>query len=863
METVLKTTLYIIMGALSLFAISVIIIALIKSFLKLSTVRQIQTIRIFFLTSAALIITSILTFNSYDYSQLNPFYFHIQPIVLNKCGIVGAITSLWFKSIFGICAWLIPFLLLLWGLMPYRYWAILPLKTLFIIGVTLLLCLSFSSFPQLNTDGGLLGNNLKIFLDKYFGVGKWFVIFAILFGMALTFDVFRNAVFSFFANLFNRIFRRHKTLLESEAEYSATLPDTAPESVPVETKENIEIPVTDESKSLIQGETAPVETPEQTETIPACLPDRQEELKTDTQTDMPVQEVDTQSLPANVPSRPENPLDAALKDTKKFKEMYLEKLKLPDNNATPVEDEQVLKNNANLLESKFAEFGVKGRITNAAPGPVITRYELELDPGIKVSQVASLADDIALSMKSARIRIEAPIPGKAAIGIEVPNQHRQSVYIRELLSSKEFDSDPATLCTALGKDIAGEPVYADAAEFPHLLVAGTTGSGKSVFINTIIASILYRASPADVRFLMIDPKRLELRLYNGIPHLVRPVISDAKESLGALKEALSWMEIRYKEFAIAGVRDIAGYNQKAAVPKPYIVILIDELADLMLTAPRDIEIILTRLAQMSRAVGIHLVIATQRPSVDIITGLIKANFPARIAFQVASKTDSRTILDMNGAEKLLGKGDMLFLPPGEGVTKRVHSAYISTQESKHITDLWSLKWLKELLKDNIDNSSQIADDIVRQDLVESLVSIDTLPGSAERIEMFAKATESKYGLSGVSDLLLSLDYYPELPERNHILDTRPLDTRQGEYESTSSPKSEESMVQGGKANNNETDELFNEAKELVIRHRVASVSLLQRQFKIGYARAGRLIDELEKAGVVGPYVGSKSREVIL
>jgi DNA segregation ATPase FtsK/SpoIIIE-like protein len=331
------------------------------------------------------------------------------------------------------------------------------------------------------------------------------------------------------------------------------------------------------------------------------------------------------------------------------------------------------------------------------------------------------------------------------------------------------------------------------------------------------------------------------------------------------------MEIRYKEFAIAGVRDIAGYNQKAAVPKPYIVILIDELADLMLTAPRDIEIILTRLAQMSRAVGIHLVIATQRPSVDIITGLIKANFPARIAFQVASKTDSRTILDMNGAEKLLGKGDMLFLPPGEGVTKRVHSAYISTQESKHITDLWSLKWLKELLKDKIDNSSQIADDIVRQDLVESLVSIDTLPGAAERIEMFAKATESKYGtsrsggdgLSGVSDLLLSLDYYPELPERNHIIETRPIDFRQGGYESTSSPKSDESMVQGGSASSNETDELFNEAKELVIRHRVASVSLLQRQFKIGYARAGRLIDELEKAGVVGPYVGSKSREVIL
>lgn len=813
METVLKVILYIIMTALGAFAVFILGSSLFKSFVKLAPDRRLLVTRIIFIASAVLIATSIITFNAYDYTDLTPLHFRLQPIIMNKCGVVGAIFGLWLRSVFGVCQWLIPALLLLWVATPYKFWQILPMKAVFLTGVTVLLCWGFSSIPILNINGGIIGDNLKIFLNKYFGTGKWYVIGAIILGTAFTFDMFRNLVFSTIAKIFKFRFKRKPKPKEVIIE---THPPAAQPETPAPTPASSTLPMTTEQSGI------------STEVIPKQpLPS------------------ETSAFPVSEQTGGEV-VRSELQDPLKFKAFYLEKLKSPDA-PVEVEDEQTLKANAAMLESKFVEFGVQGKISCIAPGPVITRYEYEPAAGVKVAQIASLADDIALSMKSPRIRIEAPIPGKSAVGIEVPNQHRQNVFIKELLDSKTFDSHPAKLCTALGKDIAGEPVYADVAEFPHLLVAGTTGSGKSVFINTIIASILYRATPGDVRFLMIDPKRLELRLYNGIPHLVRPVISDAKESLSALKEVLDWMEIRYKEFAIAGVRDIAGYNQKAKIPKPYLLVIIDELADLMLTAPRDIEAILTRLAQMSRAVGIHLVLATQRPSVDIITGLIKANFPARIAFQVASKTDSRTILDMNGAEKLLGKGDMLFLPPGRGVTERLHGAYISTQESKEIADLWALRWLEEILADKVAHSAELAKALVEQDLVESLVSVDSLPGAVERIEVFASAMEAKYGIPYLNDLLSFLDYYPELPER-----MQPVEPKQHSAESA-----QETLTEDG------LDELFNEAKELVIRHRVASVSLLQRHFKIGYARAGRIIDELERAGVIGPYVGSKSREVLV
>jgi S-DNA-T family DNA segregation ATPase FtsK/SpoIIIE len=342
---------------------------------------------------------------------------------------------------------------------------------------------------------------------------------------------------------------------------------------------------------------------------------------------------------------------------------------------------------------------------------------------------------------------------------------------------------------------------------------------------------------------MIDPKRIELPVYNGIPHLIRPVISDAKEALSALKDIIGWMDLRYREFARAGVRDIDGYNVKVEKRKPYILIIVDELADLMLMAPSDIEETLTRLAQMSRAVGIHLILATQRPSVDVITGLIKANFPARVAFQVASKTDSRTILDMNGAEKLLGRGDMLFLPPGKGIPERLHGAYISTDEAKGIANLWEERWLSSLLKDKIERAELISRLIVERDIIDAIV-IPDLPGAKERLARFVSMAEEKTGISArtIAEVITSVEYYAPLDEQFSTKEEGMREERK-EYE--------------------EFDELFEDAKRLVVRHQVASVSLLQRHFKIGYARAGRIIDQLERAGTIGPYVGSKAREVMI
>jgi S-DNA-T family DNA segregation ATPase FtsK/SpoIIIE len=530
------------------------------------------------------------------------------------------------------------------------------------------------------------------------------------------------------------------------------------------------------------------------------------------------------------------------RDLGSFNERYLSILKNPPKFEESY-DTKMGRERSELLEKRFEEFGVTGRVANVSPGPVITRYEYEPAPGIKVSKIASLSNDLALSMKSSRIRIVAPIPGRSAIGIEVPNHMRRDVYLKEILNSESFTNSRSKLTVAMGVNIVGEPISSDIQQMPHLLIAGATGSGKSVFINAMIASILLRALPEEVRFIMIDPKRIELPVYNGIPHLIRPVISDAKEALSALKDIIGWMDLRYREFARAGVRDIDGYNVKVEKRKPYILIIVDELADLMLMAPSDIEETLTRLAQMSRAVGIHLILATQRPSVDVITGLIKANFPARVAFQVASKTDSRTILDMNGAEKLLGRGDMLFLPPGKGVPERLHGAYISTDEAKGIANLWEERWLSSLLKDKIERAELISRLIVERDIIDAIV-IPDLPGAKERLARFVSMAEEKTGISArtIAEVITSVEYYAPLDEQFSTKEEGMREERK-EYE--------------------EFDELFEDAKRLVVRHQVASVSLLQRHFKIGYARAGRIIDQLERAGTIGPYVGSKAREVMI
>jgi S-DNA-T family DNA segregation ATPase FtsK/SpoIIIE len=347
----------------------------------------------------------------------------------------------------------------------------------------------------------------------------------------------------------------------------------------------------------------------------------------------------------------------------------------------------LLTRQARILAEKLHDFGVDGVVVQVLPGPVVTMYEFEPASGIKVSRIVNLADDIALGMRALSVRIVAPVPGKSVVGIEVPNPHRQPVYLREIVASPAFRQAPSKLVLALGKDILGIPTVTDLAQIPHLLIAGATGSGKSVGLNSMICSMLLNATPEEVKFIMIDPKMLELSVYDGIPHLIAPVVTQPKQAAAALHWAVAEMERRYRLLAEHGVRGIDGYNQTHPDSRlPYLVVVIDELADLMLVARRDVEDALTRLAQMARAAGIHLLVATQRPSVDVLTGIIKANFPARISFQVTSRTDSRTILDAIGAERLLGKGDMLFLPPGTSKLLRIHGAYVSETEIKRLVD---------------------------------------------------------------------------------------------------------------------------------------------------------------------------------
>ena len=469
--------------------------------------------------------------------------------------------------------------------------------------------------------------------------------------------------------------------------------------------------------------------------------------------------------------------------------------------------------NSTILEKKLSDFGVEGRIVQVLPGPVITLYEFEPGSGIKVSRILSLTDDLALAMRAPSVRILAPVPGKSVVGIELPNPKRETVSFKEIICSDSFQDTHSKLALAVGKDHIGRPIAEDLAQVPHLLMAGSTGSGKSVGINTMICSLLLNATPEEVKMIMIDPKMLELNMYDGIPHLIAPVVTNPKKAAGALQWAVAEMERRYKLMADSSVRNISGFNQmvekmvqensrkkkprtrkitqkppvgespeataasEVEIPSklPYIVIIIDELADLMMVACKGVEDSLTRLAQMARAAGIHLIVATQRPSVDVLTGIIKANFPARISYQVTSRVDSRTILDTIGAEKLLGKGDMLFLPPGTSKIQRIHGAMVSDEEIHRI-----LQFIRDQEKDP-DNEEDVFDQMVE------------------------------------------------------------------------AARSEE--------NEDEFDEKYDEAVALVARERQASISMIQRKLRVGYNRAARMIETMEREGVVGPSDGIKPRDV--
>lgn len=462
----------------------------------------------------------------------------------------------------------------------------------------------------------------------------------------------------------------------------------------------------------------------------------------------------------------------------------IDMLKLPNNNQVNIRKQRSkAEEDAKKLKQTLESFGVKAVVSEVHLGPAVTKYEIHPSVGVKVSRIVSLADDLALALAAKDIRIEAPIPGKPAIGIEVPNQEVSLVTLREVIDSAKGSSYQSPLAVGLGRDISGEPVMAELNKMPHLLVAGATGSGKSVCINGMITSILMRAKPHEVKLMMIDPKMVELSVYNGIPHLLAPVVTDPKKASQALKKVVSEMERRYDLFSHTGVRNIEGYNDfvtrenEASGGKqpflPYIVVIVDELADLMMVASGDVEDSITRLAQMARAAGIHMIIATQRPSVDVITGVIKANIPSRIAFGVSSATDSRTILDSGGAEKLLGRGDMLYLPMGATKPTRVQGAFLSDDE------------------------------------VESVVQFV-------------------------------------------------ISQQKAQYQEEMIPKDEQSS-----SLQEVEDEIYEPAVELVVEMGTASVSMLQRRFRIGYTRAARLIDEMEARGVVGPYEGSKPREVLI
>ncbi len=467
----------------------------------------------------------------------------------------------------------------------------------------------------------------------------------------------------------------------------------------------------------------------------------------------------------------------------------LELLNEPPDKKNIAVHRESLEMNAQRVVKKLEDFGIEGEVTEVLPGPVITMYEYKPAPGIKISKVVGLSDDLAMALRSSSIRIVPNLPGKAAIGIEIPNNQREMVFLKEILSSPSYRDSRCKLPIGLGKDITGTPVIADLTKMPHLLVAGATGTGKSVSINTMINSILFKVSPDIVRFLMVDPKRIELSIYHDIPHLLHPVVTSPKEATKALRWAVEEMERRYMLLSDRGVRNIETYNRKIVkeakkdqadtsrgIDKilPYIVIIIDELADLMMAASKEVEEAITRLAQMARAAGMHLIIATQRPSVNVLTGIIKANFPTRISFQVSSKVDSRTILDTNGAEHLLGDGDMLFMPPGVGRMTRIHGPFVSEEEVRMVTD-----FLRSERKPDYDET--ILTEMARS----------------------------------------------EKPEDDDM----------------------------------EFDERYEEAVEFIFKTRQASISMLQRKLRVGYNRAARMIEVMEKEGIVGPSDGVRPREV--
>ncbi len=693
----------------------------------------------------------------------------------NSGGLVGALIAYFLFSIFGFCAIAVPISLSAWGVNRFfakpstaqvRKWTL-------IIGGFMLALMTLISLPHGQdslaglgvTFGGIIGHAIASLLLTMFGAvfSYTLVISSIITGLMLVIPSAMSKWSNKAAIVARTIYSKIAIAIKSQKKIKTTV--MTEKAVSVDSSSH-------EKKGLlrklifIKKKTPAVENI----AADAAQPTIQEEEASSNTTDDISQMIKDKKVVNRI--KP--------KITQQAIGLYhLPTVDLLDDppDGGPAIDESYYRKTAEALRHTLLTFGVEieGGEVNIFPGPIITRFEFKPASGIKVAQIVNLADDLALSMQAERIRIVAPIPGKPAVGVEIPNKVKRGIFVKEILSSKAFKESDSKLLIALGKTISGESYCADLAKMPHLLIAGSTGSGKSVCLNCIITSLIFRLHPDEIRFILIDPKRLELSIYDGLPHLEKPVVTEMKDAEKLLTDAVLEMENRYRKLARAGVRNITEYNHKEKEVLPYLVIIVDELADLMMTGSNRVESLITRLAQMARAVGIHLILATQRPSVDVITGLIKANFSSRIAFQTASKVDSRTILDANGAEKLLGRGDMLFSSPGFPEAMRIHGAYISGGETERLVDYISQQEYR------------------------------TRP-----IETFEKS---------LSDTIPGFD-----------------------------PAS---------------DPLFNEAIELVIRHKQGSVSLLQRRLGVGYQRAARLIDQLEQAGVVGPYDGSKAREVLV
>jgi len=611
---------------------------------------------------ALILLAAMISYTSYDISfETTDTNLHAR----NFIGIIGAYAAWAIFKVIGYAGFFIPFLLTVWGIgvLAER----LAEKPVIRFTGVLFLFVSGSSFFALTGSpdlalmmerGGLIGLFLSGKIIGYFGVIGGYIITLVISALALLlateFLIIPMASF---------LFVRTWNLLGNLRKVKNGQKDVFGRVNPLREKPR--------PKPAVKAEKTSDEK-------------KVRESEKETKPEKPV-------LPKFTLPKPK----PALKKPIKIEPRIVGDYKLPTLdllNSSPPESEKMLSEDleasAKILEDTLADFNIEAKVVNISKGPVITRYELQPAPGVKVNRITALSDDIALVMKASTVRIVAPIPGKSAVGIEVPNPSSSLVYLREILESREYQKKVglSKLTIALGKDISGKSVVADLGDMPHLLIAGTTGSGKTVCVNSLIMSMVYNATPDELKFIMVDPKMVELAIYNGLPHLLCPVVTDSKKAAGALEWVVSEMESRYKMLAKATTRNIDAFNKKAAEKLPYIVVIIDELADLMMVAQQDVENTITRLAQLSRAVGIHIILATQRPSVDVVTGVIKANFPARISFKVASKVDSRTVLDMNGADKLLGKGDMLFLEPGNAKPIRAQGTLLTDPEIENVVE---------------------------------------------------------------------------------------------------------------------------------------------------------------------------------